>query len=162
MKEEADWGVAVWFADAHAISDTRVEIPDDRLRVAVEGVFSAPSHGVITTGDLASLQTFSSSSVRMERLDGLGHAANLRHLVLRHNRIEDVSALSGMTELAGLDLEGNDMSDIAALVENAGLARLSSVFRMNDGKIDRPVYDRVKSLAAFCFVCRITYRELTA
>ena len=105
----------------HAIRDTPVEIPDDRLRDAVESVFSALGRGAITAGDLASLQAFSLPVARIERLDGFGHAANLRHLNLRYNRIEDASSLSGMTELAGLDLEGNAIYDIAALVENAGL-----------------------------------------
>ena len=79
------------------------------------------SRGAITARDLASLQVFSSPVARIERLDGFGHAANLRHLNLRYNRIEDASSLSGMTELAALDLEGNAIADIAALVENAGL-----------------------------------------
>ena len=105
----------------HAIRDPRVEIPDDRLRVSIEGVFYAAAGAPITTGDLASLQAFDAPSARIESLAGLSAAVNLRHLVLRHNRFEDVSALSGMTELAGLDLEGNDILDISALIENTGL-----------------------------------------
>ena len=61
----------------HAIRDTPVETPDDRLRDAVESVFSALGRGAITAGDLASLQAFNSPSARIERLDGFGHAARL-------------------------------------------------------------------------------------
>ena len=130
----------------HAIRDTSVEIPDERLRVAVEGAFNAPDGATITSGGLASLQAFAAPSARIERLDGLGHATNLRHLVLRHNRIDDASALSGMAELVGLDLEGNDISDIAVLAKNAGLAEGDKVVLAGNPLSETAVDVQVPSL----------------
>lgn len=105
----------------HAIVDEPVEIPDGELRSRLENVFRVNPPATVATGDLETLEVFDASGARIESLAGLGAAVNLRRLILRNNLIEDLGPLSSMTKLAEVDLHGNEVTDIAALIGNPGL-----------------------------------------
>ena len=53
---------------------------------------------------------------------------------LRHNYISDISALTGLTNLARVDLRHNHISDIFPLVANTGLGRGDEVV-LNDNPL---------------------------
>jgi len=55
------------------------------------------------------------------RLSELANLTNLKGLVLGGNQISDLSTLSNLTNLKGLVLGGNQISDLSPLVENSGL-----------------------------------------
>ncbi len=116
----------------HAVVDEPARIPDDALRAQIALFFSAAAGTSVTTGDLASLHMFEASNARISNLAGLEGAVNLRRLTLRENRIEDVQALSRLTKLVELDLEGNAISDIAPLAANAGLGQGDKVVLSNN------------------------------
>ncbi|MCY3814649.1 MAG: fibronectin type III domain-containing protein [Gammaproteobacteria bacterium] len=116
----AGYADAVGTYVVHAIVDEQVEIADTQLLGYIERAYLG-SGASVRTGDLAPLQVFDAANSRITDLAGLDAAVSLRHLTLRDNSIDQLSPLSGMTRLAELDLEGNEISDIAALVANTGL-----------------------------------------
>ncbi len=97
-----------------------VNIPDAKLRVAIEVALKKPSGAIITPSEMATL-TRLVDTWGIRDLTGLEHAISLDTLYLGNNRISDISALSGLTSLTLLELYDNNISDISAL---SGLTRL--------------------------------------
>ncbi len=82
-----------------------------------------------TPTDMLSLTSLSAASDGIAHLEGLEYAVNLQTLVLRWNRISDISALAALTNLQYLDIHDNRISDLSAL---SGLGELRTlILRFN-------------------------------
>ena len=112
-----------------------VTIPDANLRAVIEDSLGKASGAPITRAEMATLTRLDAPNSGILDLTGLEHAANLTRLGLgwffvegegwvNNNNITDVSALSGITSLTGLDLGGNSISNIEPL---SGLINLTGL-----------------------------------
>ena len=104
---------------------SEVAIPDDNLRWAIEAALRKASGAPITARDMEALHRLDVQDAGISDLTGLEFAPNLESLELLGdtNEITDLSALSGLTRLAWLHLEGtNEITDLSAL---SGLTRLT-------------------------------------
>ena len=111
-----------------------VNIPDPKLRFAIEKALGKTSGATITPADMLKLTELSPVALGIQLLDGkrwgvkdltgLGFAANLTELDLRSNEISDVSPLAGLKNLETLFFAGNEISDISPL---AGLKNLKTL-----------------------------------
>ncbi len=74
-------------------------------------------------GNLASLDYLRLNNNNIADIGALGNAGltSLLELELNNNSIVSITALSGLAELSKLDLSSNNITDIQALVDNAGL-----------------------------------------
>ncbi|UCD49216.1 MAG: leucine-rich repeat domain-containing protein, partial [Phycisphaerales bacterium] len=98
-----------------------VYFPDPNMKSAVENALwiSDP-----TPTDMLALTSLSARSWGISDLTGLGYAANLEYLNLRHNEISDISVLCGLENLDMVVLDNNRISNISPL---ACLSRLDSL-----------------------------------
>jgi len=62
----------------------------------------------------------------------LANLKNIEFLNIQHNVIDDVSALSNLTNLKTLWFNGNEVKDISSLVENDGLGEGDEINMMNN------------------------------
>ena len=98
-----------------------VVFPDPNLEAAVRDALNKPS-GDVTCADIRLLTELIAVSDSVEILEGLQFAVNLTTLDLADDAlIRDLTPLQRLTNLTRLDLGGNDISDISALVRNSGL-----------------------------------------
>lgn len=116
-----------------------VAIPDANLRAVLEKALGKASGAPINQAEMRTLRTIearnSSNSPGIRDLAGLEHAANLTHLDLRFNTIENLAPLAGLTGLSYLDLtevrpsltqgaEKKSPLDLSPLSDLANLTRL--------------------------------------
>ena len=129
----------------NAVTEAAVNIPDPNLRAAVETALGKADGDPITPSEIAALTRLEEPEAGVRNLTGLEHATNLTYLdfwkssvsdispvealtKLTHlgfadnNVISDISALTGLTNLTALWVNGNNISDISPL---AGLTKLS-------------------------------------
>ena len=102
-----------------------VRIPDASLRAAIEAALRKERGATITAAEMATLDVFVAGDVEITDLTGLEYATNLAELNLWGNNITDVSPLSGLTNLADLHLGSNNISDVSPLVGLTNLTWLS-------------------------------------
>ena len=85
-----------------------VAIPDANLRAAIEAALGKATGAPITLAEMRALNSLNAPNYTngpgIRDLTGLETAANLTRLVLLYNTISDLSPLSGLTNLAYLDL----------------------------------------------------------
>lgn len=103
-----------------------VAFPDAQLKAAVEDELWIWDP---TPTDMLSLTYLKAISSGIGDLTGLEYAVNLQTLMLRWNRISDISALSTLTNLQYLDIHDNTISDLSPLAGLDGLRTL--VLRFN-------------------------------
>ena len=109
-----------------------VDIPDPKLRAAIEMVLDKQAGDPISVDEMATLKQLTAKNAKVSDLTGLEHATNLSSLDLgfvpRHywnsNSVSDLSPLVHLTHLTYLNLEQNDITDISAL---SGLTNLISL-----------------------------------
>ena len=111
-----------------------VNIPDRNLRAAIEKALGKASGTTITPADMATLTRLDAPNANISNLTGLEYAINLSRLHLgegwaphwtNSNSISDISALSGLTNLTYLNLQGNSISAISAV---SGLTNLQFLY----------------------------------
>ena len=101
-----------------------VDIPDpnlrSKLRDAIESRLGQTADRV-TTGGMLSLRSFRAADSDIADLRGLDRATEVSGIYLPGNVVSDLSPLSGLPQLEVLDLAGNAVLDLSPL---AGLTRL--------------------------------------
>ena len=91
-----------------------LDIPDPRLRSALERILGkAPGESIAAT-DMAGLTTLSLANAGIEDLTGLEHATSVTNLNLSGNEIQELSPLEALP-LWNLNLSANAISDIRPL-----------------------------------------------
>ena len=119
-----------------------VAVPDARLhqRIVIELARSDDRDAPITQGDLAKLTHLWANGVT--NIAGLEFAVNLAQLTISGGTT-DISPLSGLTTLTGLELYGNGISDISAL---SGLTSLEYLGLSSNAIADVSVLSALTSL----------------
>ena len=105
-----------------------VEIPDAALEAAVREELGEPS-GALTCADLADLTALSvfydpARDEKIQSLEGLQFAVNLRRASFNQNAISDLSPLQNLPELADLEVSSNKIESVAQLNTFESLRRL--------------------------------------
>jgi hypothetical protein len=115
-----------WVLCGSAQAEDPVYFPDARLKAEVEDALWLWDP---TPTDMLELTSLGAASEGIANLGGLEYAVNLQTLVLRWNRITDISSLSTLTNLRYLDIHDNQISDLSPL---SGLSELRTlVLRFN-------------------------------
>ena len=107
-------------ADAPQGSYTFVE---PAVEAAVREVLGKET-GDITYEDLLGITELDVSLAKLTNVEDFQYMPHLTKLVLRHNKIDDLSPLVGLTNLSELDLYSNEISDLSPL---AGLTNLTNL-----------------------------------
>jgi len=102
-------------------AETPVSFTDPNLKAAVEQTLGTANP---TPTDMLSMTSLSAHNMNIVELTGLEYATNLSGLYLEYNRISDISAISALINLSDLYLYGNQIEDISAL---SGLDKLNAV-----------------------------------
>ncbi|MDE0453144.1 MAG: leucine-rich repeat domain-containing protein [Gammaproteobacteria bacterium] len=109
-----------WIATAE-----RVNFLDARLEAKVKEELGKVPGSIITSVDMASLDSLEAFREGITNLKGLEFATGLTKLVLSENRIEDISPLAGLVKLTQLNLSDNAIVDISPLRDLTELTVLS-------------------------------------
>ena len=112
-----------------------VSIPDADLRAVIAAHLGKLPDASITRTEMASLTYFdASNSISIRTLTGLEFATNLKQLDLSGNSLENISPLSGLTNLEGLYITGSShITDISPL---SNLTNLTILNLRGNGIID--------------------------
>lgn len=107
-----------------ACTGPTVHIPDAALRRVVEQALGKRRGAAITPEDMTRLDLLLAEEAGIESLTGLQCATELTGLSLHDNNISDVSLLAGLTNLTRLSLNENRISDLSPLAGLTGLTVL--------------------------------------
>ena len=102
-----------------------VWMPDANLRRGVKNALGMQQDEALTQAAMARLLTLQEGNASfLQSLMGLEYATNLENLNTSHSKFDDITVLSGLTNLRSLDLQntGIDANDITVL---SGLTNLS-------------------------------------
>lgn len=105
-EKESSYGIA---------TAERVKFLDARLEAKVKDALLKEPASIITSVDMASLDSLEVFREGITDLKGLEFATGLTKLVLSENRIEDISPLAGLVKLTQLNLSDNAIVDISPL-----------------------------------------------
>ena len=108
----------------NAVTEAAVNIPDTKLRAAVETALGKAEGEPIAPAEMLILTELNARNADISDLTGIEFATNLTTLRLHNNHITDLSPLSSLTELSGLYLDDSDIADISPL---SGLIRLDAL-----------------------------------
>ena len=113
----------------NAVAGAAVDIPDPNLRTVVEiGLGKAEGEPIAPT-EMLTFACLEAPGASIRNLTGLEGATNLTGLDLLSNNVSDISPVTGLTDLSWLDLSGNNISDISPLVvANTGLGSGNTVY----------------------------------
>ena len=105
-----------------------IDIPDAGLRGRVLAALDRPARARVDFDDLRGLGALAAGGVLppVRNLTGLQFAVALGDLELDDNDIADLAPLAGLDGLARLRLDDNDVADLAPLGDLAGLADLGA------------------------------------
>ena len=117
----------------NAVAGAAMDIPDANLRAALETTLRGAPDNLIASAEMATLTRFEAPYVGIRNLTGLEDATNLTGLDLAGNNISDISPVAGLTKLISLDLGKNSISDISAVV---GLTNLTTLILNNNSISD--------------------------
>ena len=106
----------------NAVAEAAIDIPDAKLRAAVEIALRVSPSTPIASSEMETLTHLEARNANISDLTGLEHAINLTFLDLTHSSISDIAPVASLTKLTHLDLDGNPLSDISAV---AGLTNLT-------------------------------------
>ena len=122
-------------SESDADKQKTVTISDANLRAVIADSLNKASDAAITAADMATLTVLRAPNSAISDLTGLEHATNLRILNLgdvsendrfvNSNQIEDISVLSGLTDLRTLNLTRTMVSDISVLSDLTKLRTLN-------------------------------------
>ena len=131
-----------------------VTIPDDSLRAVITDSLGKVRNASITNDEMLDLTRLDAPNKGITNLTGLEFATKLDTLDLGYERVNgnyvnsnditDISALSGLTHLTYLDLEGNRITAIDSL------ARLTSLTYLNLGN------NRITAIDSLARLTRLT------
>lgn len=107
-----------------------IMVPDAGLAAAIRAAVDLPS-GAITCGHMQALDYLVASGRGVVSLEGLQHATNLTGLDVASNSVSDISQLVGLTDLEILHIENNSVTDLSPV---AGLTELLALYA-NDNPI---------------------------
>jgi len=110
-------------ARATCILDVVVSFPDSNLEKVIRAKLNQPS-GDIHRSDLLTMDDLWAEAKGIANLSGLGQCTNLTGLSLIDNDISDVSELSSLTKLRGLNLIVNQITDTSPLAAIITLEQL--------------------------------------
>ncbi len=102
-----------------------VTFSDANLEAVVRSKLGIRASKPITDIDMKSIEYFWRESCNFTNIQGFNYATNLTGLNLNDNEISDISPLSGLTKMYSLTLSNNHISDISPL---AGLTNLKWVY----------------------------------
>ncbi len=105
------------------VIDWKDSVLESRMRDNIGIFFRKLSYKDVK--DITELDLSSSGSEKISDISALSGLTNLNKLLLRDNQISDISALSSLTNLKDLDLNDNQISDISALSSLTNLNKLS-------------------------------------
>ena len=117
----------------NAVAGPAVDIPDPNLRAAVEMEIRKAAGEPITPAEMLTFTCLQALGVDIRNLTGLEGATELTGVILRNNSISDISPMAGWTNLRRLDIEGNNISDISPL---AGLTELADLLLQDNNISD--------------------------
>ena len=117
----------------NAVAGAAVDIPDANLHAALETALRGAPDNLIVSAEIATLTHFEVPYVGIRNLTGLEDATNLTGLDLAGNNISDISPVAGLTKLISLDLGKNSISDISAVM---GLTNLTTLILNNNSISD--------------------------
>ena len=106
------------------IPGASIQIPDPKLRAAIEEALGKASGDIITTSEMETLEEFSASGSEIENLEGLQFATNLEDLNIWSTSVSNLSPLAGLTKLSRLRFTGAPASDLSPL---SGLTNLRTL-----------------------------------
>ena len=106
------------------IPGASIQIPDPKLRAAIEEALGKASGDIITTSEMETLEEFSASGSEIENLEGLQFATNLEDLNIWSTSVSNLSPLAGLTKLSHLRFTGAPASDLSPLSELTNLRTL--------------------------------------
>ena len=112
----------------NAVAGTGVDFPDSNLRAAVEISLSKAEGKPIAPSEMTVLSCLVATGASIRHLTGLETATNLIGLDLLSNNISDISPVVELTNLRWIDLSSNNISDISPLVANIGLGNGDAVY----------------------------------
>ena len=131
-------------------------IIDQNLEDAIRNEIDKPE-GDLDLDDLEGLTELRAEDAGVRSLEGIQHCENLEHIILDFNEIDDISNLTGLSELKYLSLYNNNVNDISPLADIPSLEHLSIG--------DNPVYDLqpLENLPnlSYIFICSCPVRDLT-
>ncbi|NLX91998.1 MAG: hypothetical protein GXZ07_10545 [Firmicutes bacterium] len=111
------------FFPASATAQEVIHFSDRELEAAVRQALNQPA-GVLTSADLARLETLEAARQNISDLSGLEYAVNLKSLNLYENSVADLACLKGLTRLQYLNLGGNRIREISPLQSLTALEEL--------------------------------------
>ena len=117
----------------NAVAGAAMDIPDANLRAALGTALRGAPDNLIVSAEIATLTHFEVPYVGIRNLTGLEDATNLTGLDLAGNNISDISPIAGLTKLISLDLGKNSISDISAVI---GLTNLTTLILNNNSISD--------------------------
>jgi len=126
---------------------TAVNFPDPNLQAAVVAWLGKTEDSVITKNDVNSIGYLDISSKQISSLEGIDVMENLNVLVARNNSFTDLTPVTKLKKLSGLDLESNNISDISVLA-GADMPALVRIWLGNNNITDIPVFSNKPALDA--------------
>ena len=122
------------------IPGASIQIPDPKLRAAIEEALGKASGDIITTSEMETLEEFSASGSEIENLEGLQFATNLEDLNIWSTSVSNLSPLAGLTKLSRLRFTGAPASDLSPL---SGLTNLRTLilYAIGPSGLDAPLLD---------------------
>ena len=120
------------------IPGASVNVPDPKLRAAIEESLGKGSGDIITVSEMATLEQFSAGGREIETLEGLQWATNLDDLSIWSTDVSDLTPLAGLTKLTRLRFTDSPVSDLSPLAELTNLTTLIlyALGRDNIGNFD--------------------------
>ena len=97
------------------IPGASVQIPDLKLRAAIEEALGKASGDIITVSDMETLKKISAGGSEIETLEGIQWATNLEEVNIWSTSVSDLSPLAGLTKLSWLRFTGSPASDLSPL-----------------------------------------------
>lgn len=101
-----------------------VNIADPTLAAAVRQELGLSASDSLTLADLRRLEVLDVTDQNIITFAGLESAVNLRRLTAANCRLQDATALAGITSLEALDLSGNSLTDLSFLTDAHRLQQL--------------------------------------
>ena len=108
-----------------------IDIPDPRLRAAVNAQLGKTARATVTAPELASVQALAAAGV--EDLRGLEFATHIWFLSIHESHLSDFGPVAGLTSLAGLGITNSGVVDISSL---AGLSALHTLWLGGNDIVD--------------------------
>ena len=112
----------------NAVAGEAVDFPDPNLRAAVEIGLSKAEGDPIAPSEMRIFSCLIATGMSIRNLTGLESATNLAGLDLLSNNISDISPVVALTNLRWIDLSSNNISDISPLIANTELGNGDAVF----------------------------------